>query len=210
MRSSFLTILFLLTCELLFAQNRYEAPITVYPTYADYVNDTGTKYACNFREGASGNFFGGYFYAFSAKKTGCEEEVKKVNIKTSKVWGFKYGETLYRISPNGLAMQVTKYGDLYYYEICDYRNSMETFLPPDADKDMIDGEITESAISDSLNSRFIYNVKSAVSRRHRSIPLEEIWEILQDKPNGKAVFDCITGKKSFSEIRECFGMLEGK
>lgn len=208
MKSSLLIFPLLLFYTAIFAQKKYEAPITVYPSYADYVNNTGTEYACNFREGASGIFFGGYFYAFSAKKTGCEEEIKKVNIKTSKVWGFKYGETLYRISPYGLAMQVTKYGDLYYYEICDYRNSLETYLPPNADKEMIDEEITSSAIPDSLNSRHIYYIKHSVSRRRQSIPLKEIWELLQDKPNGKAVFDCIIGKKTYSEIRECFGMLE--
>jgi DNA-binding HxlR family transcriptional regulator len=47
-----------------------------------------------------------------------------------------------------------------------------------------------------------------VLRKNRVLPLKEIWEILSDKPNGEVVFDCIKEKKAFSELRECFKMLE--
>jgi DNA-binding HxlR family transcriptional regulator len=47
-----------------------------------------------------------------------------------------------------------------------------------------------------------------VPRKNRALPYNEIWEILSDKPNGEVVYDCIKEKKAFSELRECFKMLE--
>jgi hypothetical protein len=207
MKNSLLTLSFLLICTVLSAQ-RYEAPITVYPTYEDYKSNTGNEYVCDYMATTSGSFGGGYFYKFSAKKTACSQEAAKLIIRTKDVWGFKYGETLYRISPNGLAMHVTLYGDLVYYETCDYEYSMETFLPPNASLETVDEEITESAISENLNSQRLYGVMFTVKRKNREVPLTEIWEILKDKPNGEMVFNCIKEEKTYSELRECFKMLE--
>lgn len=210
MYSKHLIYRYLLIFSLLFfgfsigkAQEKYSGNIVVFPTYEDYLQNSGIVYEGNYESTGSGHFFGRFHYTFKEKKQKSSGKKKKLKLYTNDIWGFKWGEGLYRISPFHEPMYVFYNGKVVYYEICDLHISINHLVVP-TDRNI---DITECVISEGLNTD-LYLVRYNNPKKTDKAKLQGTMRILQKLPNGMQVYECLTQTKSNLKRRECILMLE--
>ena len=189
------------------AQEKYSGSIVIYPTYEDYLQNSGIVHEGDYMSTSSGHFFGKVRYTFKEKKQNSSEKSKKIKLYTNDIWGFKWGDGLYRISPFYEPMYVFYNGKVVYYEICDFDISESHLVAPtdtDVDKYV---DVTECVISEGLNTD-LFVVRYNNSSKRRKENLEGTKRMLQKHPNGMQVFECLTQTKNFKERRKCILMLD--
>jgi hypothetical protein len=189
------------------AQEKYSGTIIIYPTYEDYLQNSGIVHEGDYLSTGSGHFFGRVWYTFKEKKLKSSGKRKKLKLYTNDIWGFKWGDGLYRISPFHEPMYVFYNGKVVYYEVCDFHISITHFVAPtdtDVDKYV---DVTECVISEGLNTN-LFVVQYNNSNKRRKENLEGTKRLLQKHPNGMQVFECLTQTKKFKERRKCILMLD--
>lgn len=189
------------------AQEKYSGNIVIYPTYEDYLQNSGIVNEGDYMSTSSGHFFGKVRYTFKEKKQNSSEKSKKIKLYTNDIWGFKWGDGLYCISPFYEPMYVFYNGKVVYYEICDFDISQSHLVAPtdtDVDKYV---DVTECVISEGLNTD-LFVVRYNNSSKRRKENLEGTKRMLQKHPNGMQVFECLTQTKNFKERRKCILMLD--
>lgn len=191
------------------AQEKYSGTIIVYPTYEDYLQNSGIVHEGNYESTGSGFFFGRVRFTFKEKKQKSSGKKKKLKLYTNDIWGFKWGEGLYRISPFYEPMFVFYNGNVVYYEICDFHISRSHLVDPSASDVDRNVDISECVISEGLNTDLFLIRYNNPNKNKKNIS-EGAKLLLQKLPNGMQVFECLTQTKSYKKRRKCIALLDSE
>ena len=189
------------------AQEKYSGDLVVYPTYSHFERDSGIVHEGNYLSTGSTHLFGGRRYLFKEATGPVSGKRKKMKLFVKDIWGFKWGEALYRISPSLDPMYVFYNGKIVYYEVCYFHISVSSFVNPTHQNPDRDVDVTEAVLSENLNST-LYAVKYTDNRRKAD--LEGVMSVLKKHPKGMDVFNCLIQRKTYKELRECIQLLDGK
>lgn len=202
---SLIIVLFVLVTTAFSQNEEYSGNLVLYPTFDHFERDSGVVYQGNFESVGAMFFFGRQSHTFKIIRSERIDSLQhKVRVKYKDIWGFKWGNALYRISPFDELMYVAYSGDIHYYEICDYRHIID-IVTPSTDVGDINKALSTSLVSETLNSS-LYVVKNRKKFRKKRSP--QVDTLLLKINGGQVVIDCLSEATDNSEIRNCFLQLD--
>jgi hypothetical protein len=162
------------------------ANIIVYETYNDYVNDAGEEY----------DEIAKWTYGMTGKTSiSLIQNGKKVKIPLEDIWGFKYGEVLFRIAKDENVMaRVVSSGKITYYE------------NGDAHLIMLIGGTNEAIFTQGYYCYVSKDLESEITPMPTKQLLgarKQINEFKEDYPEYSTLFDCIGKNYDYEHVRTC-------
>lgn len=206
MKCTFISIVFyFLTLNIANCQQGvYQGSLVVYPTYAHYVGDSGVFYTDNYiLKNLMLRTWGVSHYYFKTQEEKVKDR-KKVHLSTRKIWGFQWGNSLYRISPRNYPLYVSYKEDVVYYELLDEEDGVG-LINPIWTPEEINNEVSDGFISKDLGSELIL-VKRRGWRRNPARKQVEV--LLHNLPNKDSCLECLDYSQTMAGIRACFELLD--
>jgi hypothetical protein len=185
-KAAFLTIIIVL-----FALQP-KAQLTVYKTYTDYKNNTGTFYDASYKyKGIKGSSaFGGFQLNFESNGK------PTMTVHCGSIWGFKYRDSLFRIAANGDPAVLTNAG-----KMCFYQNGYFVL------RDMEPGSYASKSIKESISNYVSKDMESELIEWPigNAVALAAVIKKFKSKyPETSALLDCIyNNRNAYLKMKDC-------
>lgn len=210
--SNFIVKMYISLCLFLFVEpvvgqlERYQGNLVIYPTYAHYEGDSGITHLDTFiQRNLFVRFFGNAHYYFRTQKK-IKKERKKIHIATRKIWGFRWGKNLYRVSPRNRLLYVAHISSVVYYELLDDDNDgdlITQFWSPESINESVD----VGYISKHLGTELILVKRRGIIRNRFQ---KQVEALIDFHPNKQQFLDCLSYSQTMAGIRACFDLLDKK